>query len=224
MAPVGAIFMLMPVESPAYAQRFRQPVDRGKALPVAGRRLVRDENIRTLTHQILVDRRKDRRAVTARQAAPPHVSETDAPDEARRAEIIGRILRHPDLTAENPAESGNSQARNIRHAPVEIVGGERAAPDVVVDRVRIRIVIARNPPDGTNAHSPCEDDLEGCRRLHVAQDDDGVRLMLKRSFVDVVKGAVRIAAKENLRQRFRNAGSAMTTGTTPFSSDFFCCH
>ena len=185
---------------------------------------MRDENIRALTHQILVDRRKDRRPVATRQAAPPHVSETHASDETCRAEIVGRILRHPDLTAENAAESGNSQARYIRNAPVEVVRGERAAPDVVVDRVRIRIVIARNPPDWANAQSPCEDDLEGGRRLHVAQDDDRVRLMLKRSFVDVVKGAVRIAAKENLRQRFRNTGSAMTTGTTPFSSDFFCCH
>ena len=224
MAPVRSIFMLVPVESPAYAERFRKPVYRGKALSVAGWGFVRHQNIRALTHQVLVDGREDCRSMTTRQPPAPHISQSHAPDKARRTEIIGRILRHPYLTAEHAAESGNSQPGHIRDAPVKIMGGQRAAPDVVVDRIRIRIMIARYPPDRRNAYGPCEDDLEGLRRLHIAQNDDRVRPMLKGSFVDVLEGTVRVAAKENLRQRFREAGSAMTTRTTPFSSDFFCCH
>ena len=214
----------MPVKEPLRAHRLGERVDRMKALPVAGRRLVRDEDVRLLAHQVLIDRGEDRRAVPPRQSAAPHVPRSDAPDEVRRAEVVRLLVGHPHLSAKDPAQARDAQTRDGRDASVQVVPGQGASPQVIVDAVRVRIVIPGNPPDGRKGERLLKDLLKGGGRLHVAEDHDGVGPVLARGDVDLIEHAVGVPAEEDMRETSRRARPVMPARPASSFSDLFSRH
>ena len=120
-----------------------------------------DQNVCMLTHQVLIDRRKDRCAVTARHPAAPDVSGPYPTNESGRAVVIGGIIRHPNLAAKNAAQTRNAYTADIGSPTVEILVGKLAAPQVVIHLVGFRIVIAGYPPHRSVLQRLLQNNLKG---------------------------------------------------------------
>ena len=172
---------------------------------------MRDQNVRLLVHEIVVDGRKDRRTVPSRKTAAPDVHLGRAPDEVRRTEVVGLFVGHPDLSAENAAQPRDSQSRHRGDASVQIVRSQGAAPEIVEIIVRVGVVIPGNPPDVGERHRFAQEFLERSARLRVAENHHGVGLVEAGRLVDVGELTVRVAAKENVRKLF----GTMLTPTSP---------
>ena len=119
---------------------------------------------------------------------------------------MGITLRHPDLPAENAAQTGNTNPGDIGHAPVEIVFCQGPFPESLVILFGVGIVVTRNPPDFGEFHRVFEHQIHRRIRLHVSQKHDRLGVPLFHRFVDVIKAAVRVAAKENQRRFLLSCG------------------
>ena len=197
---VGAVLVLVPVEKPLHAHRLGKPVECAKALLVTRGSLVRHENVGLLPLKVAVDGREDRRAVPARHAAPPDVALAHATHEGRGTVVVRIAVRHPDLTTKDAAQTADAHARHAGDAPVQVVARKLASPQPVVELVRIRVVITRNPPDVRIGERLLQHHVQRRRRLKVAENDHGIGRIKAGGLIDLIKRAVRIAAEKDLGQ------------------------
>ena len=142
---VADTFMLMAVKQPFHMKIHRQTVNRGKPFPMAGRRLMRHKDIRMLTGQVFIDGRENRGAMTPRQSTSPRVVFPNPMQKSSNRGIVRLSVRHPDLPPEHAPEPGNPNPFHIADTAVQVMCRKRALPEIVINRVRIGIVIPRNP-------------------------------------------------------------------------------
>ena len=161
---------------------------------------MRHENVGLLPLKVAVDGREDRRAVPARHAAPPDVALAHATHEGRGTVVVRIAVRHPDLTTKDAAQTADAHARHAGDAPVQVVARKLASPQPVVELVRIRVVITRNPPDVRIGERLLQHHVQRRRRLKVAENDHGIGRIKAGGLVDLIKRAVRIAAEKDLGQ------------------------
>ncbi len=160
---------------------------------------MRNKNIRLTLSQLFINGIKNCRAVSARQSAAPHAAFSYLADKQTRRREQRKIRRHPNLTAENTAQTRNLYAANILYTAVEIVSGKRRTPKPIVNKIGIRLVIARNPVNlCLGITDRFENHIQRLRRREIAEDQHRIRMPLIDRAQYVRKLAVRVPAQKYL--------------------------
>jgi len=139
--------MVMAMKEPGDAQTMGQLVDRIKTMGMAGRRLMRYQNISTITYEVCIINWKNRAAVFAWQSFAPEVTFTAAGNVGLRCFILSIPRRHPYLATEDPTQTRNTDPCNIYNAAMEVPASKCRSKQMVVVMVAISIVVSMNEPD-----------------------------------------------------------------------------
>ena len=113
---------------------------------------MRHEDIGVLTGQVFIDGWENRGPVTSRQPPSPRVVFSDPVQEGSNRGIVRLSVRHPYLPPEHASKPGNPNPLHIADTAVQVMCRQRALPEIVINRVRVGIVIPRNPPDFRKCH------------------------------------------------------------------------
>ena len=143
--------VVVPVHDQPRRRHLGQPIDRGEAMAMAGRRFVRHQHVEAMLCQPGEILREDQIAVPQRQPAAPVLARREARQEfvprgeARRFDPAAALrARIPDARLEHPAQAGDAQPADLDHLAADVALG-KIGRQIIEHGIGLGVLVAEDP-------------------------------------------------------------------------------